>query len=63
VVTAPIIYVMIAPIVLLDLSITVYQAICFRAYGSARVKRSAYIVIDRQHLAYLNAIEKGGWSV
>ncbi|RPI55571.1 MAG: hypothetical protein EHM55_07490 [Acidobacteria bacterium] len=56
--TAPIIYAMILPIALLDLSMTMFQAICFRAYGIARVKRSAYIVIDRQHLAYLNAIEK-----
>ena len=56
--TAPIIYAMILPIALLDLWITVYQAICFRAYGITRVNRSAYIVIDRQHLAYLNAIEK-----
>jgi hypothetical protein len=56
--TAPIIYSMVVPIALLDLWITVYQAICFRAYGIARVKRSAYIVVDRQHLAYLNVIEK-----
>ena len=56
--TAPIIYSMIVPIALLDLWISVYQAICFRAYGIARVRRSAYIVIDRQHLAYLNTIEK-----
>jgi hypothetical protein len=27
-------------------------------YGISRVRRSAYIVIDRQHLAYLNGIEK-----
>jgi hypothetical protein len=57
-VTAPIIYVMILPIALLDLSVTIFQMVCFRAYGVARVKRSAYIVIDRQHLAYLNGIEK-----
>ena len=56
--TAPVIYALIVPIVLLDVSVTVYQAICFRAYGIARVRRSAYIVIDRQHLAYLNAIER-----
>jgi hypothetical protein len=58
VLTAPVIYGMIVPITLLDLGITVYQAICFRVYGVARVKRSAYVVIDRQHLSYLNAIEK-----
>ena len=56
--TAPIIYSMIVPIALLDLWITLYQTVCFRAYGIARVKRSVYIVIDRQQLAYLNAIEK-----
>jgi hypothetical protein len=56
--TAPIIYSIIVPIALVDLWITIYQAVCFRAYGIARVDRSTYIVIDRQHLAYLNSIEK-----
>lgn len=56
--TSPVIYSMIVPIVLLDIWVSVYQAICFRVYGIARVRRSAYIVFDRQHLAYLNGIEK-----
>ena len=56
--TAPIIYSLIVPIALLDLWVSAYQAICFRVYGIARVPRAGYIVIDRQHLAYLNAIEK-----
>jgi hypothetical protein len=56
--TAPVIYSLIVPVALLDLWVSAYQAICFRAYGIARVPRSAYIVIDRHHLAYLNAIEK-----
>ncbi len=56
--TAPLIYSMIIPIAVLDLWISLYQAVCFRAYGIARVRRTTYIVIDRQHLAYLNAIEK-----
>jgi hypothetical protein len=56
--TAPLIYLMVVPIAFLDAWMTVYQAICFRVYGIARVRRSAYIVIDRQHLGYLNAIEK-----
>jgi len=55
---APLVYSIIFPVAVLDLWITIYQAICFRAYGIARVRRSRYIVIDRQHLAYLNAIEK-----
>lgn len=56
--TAPVIYGMIAPVAVLDVSFTLYQVICFRVYGIAQVRRSAYVVIDRHHLAYLNAIEK-----
>jgi hypothetical protein len=56
--TAPVIYSMIVPIALLDAWVSVYQSVCFRVYGIARVRRSAYIVIDRHHLGYLNAIEK-----
>ena len=56
--TTPVIYGMIVPIVMLDVSFSVYQAICFRVYGVARVRRSDYVVMDRHHLAYLNAIEK-----
>ena len=56
--TAPVIYALVVPILLLDLSITVYQHICFRAYGLPRVKRGNYFVFDRAHLAYLNLIEK-----
>jgi hypothetical protein len=56
--TAPVIYSMVVPIALLDFWVSAYQAVCFRAYGIAPVRRSAYIVFDRQHLAYLNVIEK-----
>jgi hypothetical protein len=56
--TAPIIYAVFFPMVLLDISVTVYQHVCFRAYGIPRVKRSDYFVFDRAHLAYLNLIEK-----
>ena len=56
--TAPIIYAVFFPMVLLDVSVTVYQHICFRAYGIPRVKRSDYFVYDRAHLAYLNLLEK-----
>jgi hypothetical protein len=57
-ITAPVIYSLIVPVAVLDLWVTLYQAICFRAYGIARVRRSAYIVIDRHSLAYLNGVEK-----
>jgi len=56
--SAPVIYTLVFPLILLDIMVTLYQHICFRIYGMQRVKRSDYIVIDRQHLAYLNLIEK-----
>jgi len=55
--TAPVIYSLGIPIVLTDLWVTIYQQICFRAYGIAQVKRSDYVIIDRHHLSYLNVIE------
>lgn len=58
VLTAPIIYSLIFPMLLLDLFVSVYQLICFRIYGISRVKRSDYIVIDRHQLSYLNIFEK-----
>lgn len=56
--SAPIIYGMIIPLVILDIAFTLYQHICFRIYGIPRVKRSDFLVIDRHLLSYLNAIEK-----
>jgi len=58
VLVAPVIYSMVVPIALLDLWVTLYQHVCFRAYGIPRVTRSTFIVLDRHHLAYLNGIEK-----
>ena len=57
-ITGPIIYGMAIPIVLLDLCISFYQATCFPIYGITKVRRVDYIVVDRQHLEYLNGIEK-----
>lgn len=58
VITAPVIYSLIVPIVLLDLFVSVYQAACFPAYGLEKVQRRDYLIFDRGHLAYLNALEK-----
>jgi hypothetical protein len=58
VLSAPVIYSVIVPLVLLDLFVTLYQAVCFPVYGIAKVKRGDYLVFDRHHLAYLNALEK-----
>ncbi len=56
--SAPIIYAMAAPLVLLDASLFIYQQVCFRAYRIPRVRRADYVVIDRHMLAYLNLFEK-----
>jgi hypothetical protein len=56
--TAPIIYSMIFPMLLLDLSMLLYQLTCFPIYRIARVRRSDYISFDHRHLAYLNIVEK-----
>ena len=56
--TAPVIYSLIIPFAVLDAWVSLYQAICFRAYGLPRVKRGRYIVLDRAGLPYLNALEK-----
>lgn len=57
-ITGPVIYAMIVPLLFFDLCITLYQACCFPIYGIAKVRRTNFIVMDRQHLGYLNAIEK-----
>ena len=56
--TAPVIYAGVVPFLLLDLFVSIFQAVCFPIYGIAKVKRSDYLVFDRHHLAYLNALEK-----
>ena len=56
--TAPLIYSMIIPFALIDLWVSIYQAICFRVYGIPQVKRSGYMVFDRSALAYLNILQK-----
>ncbi|NCU20300.1 hypothetical protein EOM89_06085 [Candidatus Falkowbacteria bacterium] len=56
--TVPVIYALLIPFVLLDLFVTVYQAVCFPIYGIAKVRRRDYIAIDRHQLAYLNAVQK-----
>ena len=57
-ITGPIIYAMIIPLIILDLFVSFYQAACFPIYRVAKVRRGDYIVFDRQHLEYLNFIEK-----
>jgi hypothetical protein len=57
VLTAPFIYALIFPFTLLDLFVSLYQAVCFPVYGIPKVRRKDYIAIDRRQLRYLNALE------
>lgn len=56
--SAPFVYAMVLPIAFLDLCLFIYQTVCFRLWNVERVRRGAYVVIDRHHLAYLNGMEK-----
>ena len=56
--STPVIWACLIPVVLIDLAMTVYQAICFPIYGIPRVKRADHIMLDRRRLAYLNWPEK-----
>jgi hypothetical protein len=56
--TAPVIYALGIPLVLLDFCVTAFQALCFPVYGIAKARRSDYIALDRGQLEYLNVFEK-----
>lgn len=56
--SAPVIYSLIILLVLLDICVTIYQAVCFPIYGIPRVRRSDYLIFDRFYLPYLNLLEK-----
>jgi hypothetical protein len=58
IITTPVIWFCLVPILFLDLVATVFQLICFPVYRIPKVRRSDYIVIDRHALTYLNIIEK-----
>ena len=56
--TAPIIYSVTIPFLLIDAWVTLYQWICFPIYGIPCVRRRDFIALDRRRLQYLNGIEK-----
>ena len=49
-ITGPIIYAMVVPLLMLDACVSFYQWACFPIYGIAKVRRSDYLVFDRRHL-------------
>jgi hypothetical protein len=60
VLSAPLVYACAIPFLLLDLAVTLYQAVCFPLYRIPKVRRRDYVIFDRGRLAYLNGIEKAG---
>lgn len=58
VVTGPLIWGALFVALLLDAYVTLYQFVCFPAYGIPKVRRRGFMVLDRRHLPYLNWIEK-----
>jgi len=58
IVTAPVTWFCLLPVLLMDLMITICQAVCFPVYGIPKVRRGDFVVLDRHHLSYLNFIEK-----
>jgi hypothetical protein len=57
-ITGPVIYSMIFPIVLLDVCVSFYQWTCFPVYGIKKFSRKDFIIFDRQELKYLDWISK-----
>lgn len=58
IITAPVIYAGIVPLIVLHAFLWTYQTICFPAYGINKVKHRDCFIFDRYHLGYLNIIEK-----
>ena len=58
IITTPLIWSCLPPAFLLDLVVSIFQAICFPVYGIPKVKRADHIVFDRHYLSYLNGFEK-----
>jgi hypothetical protein len=57
-ITGPIIYSVILPLLVLDVFVSLYQLLCFPIYKVKPFRRSEFIVFDRQELKYLDWISK-----
>lgn len=59
VISSPFIWMVIIPVIFLDIVLEIYHRICFPLYGIPMVKRSRYIrITDRAKLPYLSLLEK-----
>ena len=57
-VTAPVIWFCVVPVMFLHLVANIYQSICFPIYGIPKVRQQDYIVMDRFRLLYLNPMQR-----
>lgn len=58
VVSSPLIYGMVVPALMLDVSISLYQLVCFSIYGIPQVKRQEHFHYRRHQLPFLKSFEK-----
>jgi hypothetical protein len=59
IISIPVIWAMVIPLIVCDICIEIYHRICFPLYGIPYVQRSRYIrVTDREKLPYLRWYEK-----
>ncbi len=56
--TAPMLWLCLVPIGLIDLMAVVFQFVCFPVFGVPLVRRRDYVVIDRHRLGYLSRIQR-----
>ena len=56
--SAPFVWILLLPLVILDIFLEIYHHICFPLYGIEKVKRSQYMRIDRHKLKYLGVRDK-----
>lgn len=56
--SAPFIYAVLVPLVILDILIELYHRVCFPLYGLPLVERGKYIRLDRHLLPYLRWWER-----
>ena len=59
-ISMPFIWILIVPMIFMDILMEIYHRICFPLYGMPHVKRSRYIRIDRHKLEYLPWTQKIG---
>ena len=62
IITGPLIYGMLVPLVLLVRSVWVHQYVCFPVYRLPRIVRAPFNAFDRQELRYLDWVSKAHCS-